>query len=101
MNAHGRVYLSQELVTKLGLRGGQSGNPLPPSNGSPFWHLDRRPEAPRRIAWYADTRPRLEGITLPAGLLAAGQLLTLRLLPGEPTFPGFYHLRPDAHPTTR
>jgi hypothetical protein len=101
VNARGRVYLSQELVSRLNLRAGQPGNLLPPSNGSPYWHLDLRPEARHRIGWYADTRPRIEFVKLPPGLITEGQLLTLQLIPGEPTFPGFYPLLPHAAPTQR
>jgi hypothetical protein len=95
VNAAGRVYLSRALAAKLNLSSGQPINLLPPSNGTPYWHLDLRPEAQRRLYWYADCRPRIEGIEVPDGLLAYGQLLTLKLLPGRPHFEGFYPLLPD------
>jgi hypothetical protein len=101
VNSKGRVYLSHALIARLSLRGGQSADLLAPSHGSPYWHLDLRPEARHRVANYADTRPRIEYVKLPTGLLATGQLLTLQLLPGEPTFPGFYPLLPHAAPAQR
>jgi len=105
VNARGRVYLSRALRERLDLRSNQAIDLLPPSNGSPYWHLDLRPEASRRLYWYSDCRPRIEGIVLPTGLLPAGQLLTLKLLPGPPAFAGFYPLLPDtsayAHATQR
>ena len=45
--------------------------------------------------------PVLKRLKLPTGLLAEGQLLTLQLIPGEPTFPGFYPLLPHAAPAQR
>lgn len=94
VNARGRVYLSQALVQKLCIRNAQPANLLPPSNGSKFWHLDLRPVAPLRVKWYDDTRPRIEFVDLPEGLISTSQ--RLQLVPGEPAFPGFYPLLPDA-----
>jgi hypothetical protein len=92
VNAKGCVFLSRALAAKLNLTSGQPIDLLPPGTGSPYWHLDTRPTARRRLYWYVDTRPRLKSIQVPAGLLAPGQLLTLQLLPGEPAYPGFYPL---------
>jgi hypothetical protein len=101
VNSKGRVYLSQALVQRLGIRNAQPANLLPPSNGSKFWHLDLRPVAPRWIKWYDNTRPRIEYIQLPNGLVLPQHPLTLQLLPGEPAFAGFYPLLPDADFTHR
>jgi len=100
VNAKGRAYLSRALAAKLNLAAGQPIDLLPPGTGSPYWHLDIRPTAQRRLYWYVDTRPRINSIQVPDGLLAAGQLLTLQLLPGEPAYPGFYPLLPASAFTT-
>ncbi len=94
INHKGRVYLSQALVERLAIRNAQPADVLLPSNGSPFWHLDLRPVAKRCIKWYADTRPRIEYLQLPSGLILPEHPLTLQLLPGEPAYTGFYPLLP-------
>lgn len=100
VNAQGRAYLSRALAAQLNLAASQPIDLLPPGPGNPYWHLDTRPTARRRLYWYVDTRPRINRVLVPAGLLAAGQLLTLQLLPGEPPFPGYYPLLPaQALPT--
>ena len=96
VSSKGRAYLSTALRHHLSLKADQAIDLLPPSNGSPYWHLDLRPTASRRLYWYADTRPRIDGLELPAGLLLPGQKLTLQLQPGEPYFPGFYPMLPHA-----
>jgi hypothetical protein len=95
-----RAYLSQGIIERLGLRDGQAANILPPNN-SEYWYLDLRPVAPRRIKRYADTRPRIPCLDLPAGLVLPGHPITLKLVPGEPPFPGFYLLQLDANPTPK
>jgi hypothetical protein len=104
------VYLSEEIVQRLRLRNGQPANVLPPTHNNPCWYLDLRPANKRRITWYMSkgdkahnkgTRPRIEYITLPSGLLVRGQLLRLQLVPGDPEFPCYYPLLPDAFFTTK
>ena len=58
--------------------------------------MDLRPTAAHRLAWYADTRARIQRVYLPAGLVRTGELLTLRLLPGEPAYPSLYPLLPPS-----
>jgi hypothetical protein len=102
VSAKGNAYLSQDLISRLRLRGGQPIDVLPPnSERTPYWHLDLRPNARRNIDWYPDTRPRIRGLLLPDGLLREGELLTLRLVPGEPAFLGFYPLLPAGPPVAR
>lgn len=88
----GYMALHQSLRVALGLRDGQPINLLPPVYGSAYWHLDLRDTAPARIKWYADNRPRVEGIKLPPGLLTT--TLTLHLLPGEPEYPHVHPMLP-------
>jgi len=102
INSRGTVYLSRELIAKLGLRDKQAAAILPPPAGEEYWHLDLTfLEDARPICWYADTRPRIRGIKLPAGLLTPGQPLRLCLVPGDPKVPGFYRLLPDAYFTAK
>jgi hypothetical protein len=89
-----RAYLSSALSERLGLRACQPIDLLPPSGHSPYWHLDLRPEAKRRVAQYADTRPRISSLKLPLGLVLPGKALVLQLV-GQPAFAGFYPLLPD------
>jgi hypothetical protein len=96
VNARGCVHLSKPLLAKLSLRAGQPIDLLPPSADCPTWQLDVRPTAPRRICWYADTRPRIRGVRLPAGLLDSGTPLTLALAPTATATPGLYPLLPAA-----
>jgi hypothetical protein len=97
VNSQGTVYLSRALTAKLGLRDKQAVALVPPPAGQEYWHLDFTfLEDARAICWYADTRPRIRGIKLPAGLIAPGQSLRLCLVPGDPAVPGFYRLLPDA-----
>ncbi|MDO7888273.1 hypothetical protein [Hymenobacter cheonanensis] len=99
INHRGRVYLSHELARRLGLKPLQPIDLYPPRPGDKYWYLDLRPKAKRRINWYADTRPRIPHIVLPAGIVVAGQRLVLQLVPGEPEFPHYYPLQPDALPS--
>jgi hypothetical protein len=91
-----RAYLSRRLTDALELRADQPIDLLPPASSHPWWHLDVRPQAPNRLRWYADTRPRIQGLLLPATVLAGQQHLTLQLVPGDPAYPGYYPLLPDA-----
>ena len=94
-----RAYLTCSLARRLGLQANQPINLLPPGSYDTYWHLDLRTAAHNRVRWYADTRPRIHGLVLPTGLLAGASSLTLRLVPGEPAFPGYYPLEPCAqHP---
>lgn len=95
LNSRGRAYLSQALIQRLGLRNTQPANIVPVPN-TRFWYLDLRPNALRKISWYKDTRPRIECIALPEGLIRPDAPLVLELAPGEPPFPGFYLLQPHA-----
>ena len=92
-----RVYLSSALANALGLRANQPADLMPPSAGHPYWHLDLRPQASNRVRWYADTRPRLHDVELPAAVLGAQESLVLCLVPGDPPFPGFYPMLPNAY----
>lgn len=92
VNARGRLYPSKALLRKLGLRAGQPIDLLPPSTEYPAWQLDLRPTAPRRIAWHENTRPRVDGLRLPAGLINPDTPLTLVL--AENSSPGLYCLTP-------
>jgi hypothetical protein len=96
VSSKGRAYLSKLLRRQLDLRADQAIDLLPPTDGSPLWRLDLNLTASRRLYWYADTRPRIEALQVPAGLLEPGQKLLLRLLPGGPAFPNIYLLLPDA-----
>jgi hypothetical protein len=100
VNANGRVYPSKALLRKLDLRAGQPIDLLPPTVDGASWHLDLRLTAARRITWHANTRPRIENIKLPPGLVQQGQLLTLGLLPNEERSPDLYQLLPVAPSTT-
>lgn len=96
LNSKGRAYLSQALIHRLGLRNTQPADILP-IPGSKFWYLDLRPTAARSIKWYADTRPRIECIRLPDGLVLPDAALVLELAPGDAQpYPGFYLLQPHA-----
>ena len=88
----GYLALHQSLRIALGLRDGQPINLLAPVYGSPYWHLDLRPDAPHFIKWYAGQRPRVEGIKLPPDLLTT--TITLHLLPGEPQYAHVYPMLP-------
>ena len=93
VNAAGKVYLHDPLCRALGLRANQPIDLIQPANGSAFWHLDLRPHALNHVHWYSDSRPRTIMSRKPAaGLIQPGTLLTLRLLAGLPTYPGFYPL---------
>jgi hypothetical protein len=101
VSSKGRAYLSKVLRRQLDLRADQAIDLIPPSDGSPLWQLDLRPTASRRLYWYADTRPRIEALGVPDGLIEPGQKLLLRLLPGAPPFPNVYLLLPDAFFTAK
>lgn len=92
INAKGVVYPSKALLAKLRLRAGQPFDLLPPSADCLSWLLDLRPQARRRITWYENSSPRIEGVRLPDGLLAPGTSLKLALTSTEPTAPGCYAL---------
>ena len=93
VNAAGKVYLHDPLCRELGLRPNQPIDLLQPANGSAFWHLDLRATAQNHVHWYSDSRPRTIMSRKPAaGLILPGTLLTLRLLAGQPAYPGFYPL---------
>jgi hypothetical protein len=95
INEQGRVYLHAALVEQLQLQGSQPANLVPPPAGSPYWHLDLRPEAERFINPGNGRNLRLHGVRLPFGLLSPDEpALTLYLLPGEPVQPGYYPLLP-------
>jgi hypothetical protein len=98
VNAKGRVYLSRDLVERLGLRDGQAANVLPPADPAkdPCWHLDLRAKCRHKVSIYKHSRPRIEFIKLPSGLIVPGEKVRLQLVPGDPEFPGFYPLLPDA-----
>lgn len=96
-NGQYRAYLSHELTKALGLRAGQPIDLVPPAGGrSRFWHLDLRPTAKRRVAWYADTRPRIDSFKLPPRLVKPSRPLVLELMPGVPEYAGYYPLQPQA-----
>lgn len=92
VNSQGRAYPSKALLAQMGLRAGQAIDLLPPSAECPNWQLDLRPTARRRIRWYADTRPRFDGLRLPAGLLQPGTSLTLALATAATMGHGLYPL---------
>ena len=91
ISPRGVLYLHKAVVAALGLRVGQAIGLCPPAHGSPYWHLDLRPEAPQRIDWYGKGA-RVRGLKLPPGLLT--DTLVLCLLPGEPHYPHFHPLLP-------
>lgn len=93
-----RAYLSSALFERLNLRAYQPISLVPPSGRSPYWHLDLRPEAKQRIAQYADTRPRINSLKLPVGLVLPSEALILQLV-GQPAYPGFHPMLP-AHAFT-
>jgi hypothetical protein len=96
VNDMGRTYLHTSLGEQLQLQSGQPANLVPPPKGSPYWHLDLRPEAPRYITANG-TRFRISNVRLPADLLSPDDPpLMLYLLPGEPAIPGYYPLLPAA-----
>ena len=98
INARGRVYLSRDLMERLCLRDGQAANVLPPTSAeSHCWYLDLRPKCRHKVSIYKHSRPRIEFIKLPRGLIAPGQKVRLQLVPGDPEYPGFYPLLPDAY----
>ena len=85
----GTLHLHTALRQALGLRPGQPLNLVSPQWDSLYWHLDLRPDAPRRVTWHATTPGlRVESIKLRPGLVLAP--LTLYLLPGEPAHPNYY-----------
>lgn len=91
----GRVYLHPALVEQLRLTNGQPANLVPPPTGSPYWHLDLRPEAECYINPGNSRNLRLNGVRLPFGFLNPDECpLTLYLLPGAPAQPGYYPLLP-------
>jgi hypothetical protein len=95
----GVLHLHSSLFRRLGLRYGQPINLVTPIYKNPYWHLDLRPTAPRRVECYDDTRARARGIDLPPGLVTT--TLTLHLLPGEPEYAGYYPLLPENAFTTQ
>ena len=86
----GIAYLHQSLVDALAICPAQPINLVPPVFDSLFWHLDLRGTARCRVRWYRDSRPRIEDVRLPDGLVPAA--LTLHLLPGVPAYEGYYPL---------
>lgn len=91
----GRAYLHPALIEHLDLQSGQPANLVPPPKGSPYWHLDLRPDAERFLNPGGNGRNlRLNGVRLPLGLLDPDEPLMLYLLPGEPAQPGYYPLLP-------
>jgi hypothetical protein len=93
VNEKGRAYLHSSLKEHLRLEGGQPGNVVPPPTGSPYWHLDLRPEAPCLVS--ESPRLRIYGVRVPTALLDPDEMtLTLYLLPGEPAIPGYYPMLP-------
>lgn len=94
ITAKGVLYPHVSLRERLGLRYGQPIDLVPPyAYGDKYWYLDLRPTALRRVQWNKDTRPRVQGIILPPGLVT--DKLTLYLLPGEPAYPNYYPLLPE------
>lgn len=94
VTAKGILHLHTSLREKLGLRYGQPIDLLPPyAYGDKYWYLDLRPTAARRVLWNENTRMRVEGISLPPGLITSK--LTLYLLPGEPEYANYYPLLPE------
>ena len=97
VNDQGRVYLHPALVEQLRLETGQPANLVAPPQGSPYWHLDLRPEAERFIITGNGRNLRLHNVRLPFELLSPDEPpLTLYLLPGEPALPSYYPLLPAA-----
>jgi hypothetical protein len=95
VNDQGRVLLHAALVEQMHLTIGQPANLVAPPKGSPYWHLDLRPEAERFIIAGNTYHVRLHNVRLPFGLLNPDEPpLTLYLLPGEPVLPGYYPLLP-------
>jgi hypothetical protein len=95
VNDQGRVLLHTALVEHLHLQIGQPANLVAPPKGSPYWHLDLRPEAERFIIYGNAYHVRLHHVRLPLGLLNPDEPpLTLYLLPGEPALPDYYPLLP-------
>lgn len=90
----GRVYLHADLVAQLRITHAQPINLVPPPKGSPYWHLDLRPEAGRAANPNNNGGYRIDGVRLPFGLLDPSKPLTLYLVPGEPAKPGYYPLLP-------
>lgn len=95
VNDQGRVNLHATLVEHLHLEVAQPANLVAPPTGSPYWHLDLRPEAERRIIAGNGYNMRLHNVSLPFELLSPDDPpLTLYLLPGLPALPGYYPLLP-------
>lgn len=95
INDQGRANLHAALVEQLHLEVGQPANLVAPPKGSPYWHMDLRPEAERRLIAGSAHNLRLHNVRLPFGLLNPDEPpLTLYLLPGEPALPGYYPLLP-------
>lgn len=95
INDQGRANLHAALIEQLHLDVGQPANLVAPPPGSPYWHLDLRPEAERRLIAGSAHNLRLHNVCLPFELLSPDEPpLTLYLLPGEPALPGYYPLLP-------
>jgi hypothetical protein len=95
VNDQGRVNLHATLVEHLHLAVAQPANLVAPPTGSPYWHLDLRPEAERRLIAGNAYHLRLHNVRLPFELLSPDEPpLTLYLLPGEPALANYYPLLP-------
>lgn len=95
VNDQGRVNLHSTLVEHLHLQIGQPANLVAPPKGSPYWHLDLRPDAERFIIAGNGYHVRLHNVRLPFGLLNPDEPpLILYLLPGLPALPTYYPLLP-------
>lgn len=88
VTSKGILYLHASIREALGLCHGQPINLVPPVFNSYYWHLDLRPSAKHRIAWYDDTRLRARGILLPPGLVS--EPLTLHLHTLTPEYESYY-----------
>jgi hypothetical protein len=83
------------MVEQLHLVVGQPANLVAPPTSSPYWHLDLRPEAERRLIAGNAYNLRLHNVRLPFELLSPDDPpLTLYLLPGLPALPDYYPLLP-------
>lgn len=91
INTKGVMQLHVALRQRLSLRHGQPIDLVAPYGNTPYWYLDLRETAARRVLWHEKSRMRAVGIELPPGLVE--HALTLELLPGEPAYPNYYPLQ--------
>jgi hypothetical protein len=73
INDRGRIYLSRDLVERLGLRDGQAANVPPPASAyGPCWHLDLRSKVRHKVSICKHSRLMIVVISLPSGLIMPG-----------------------------